>query len=206
LSTKPALSVTRALSLPDGRFVRAGVGDQLDPGDEGGRVGEVHAQEAVGVLQVRGEPADGQGRGVGADDGVRAGGGLDGGQHRTLDRRVLGDGLLDEVRLGDGLGQALGGPHVGLDQIRRPRVEEALVLEGAGLLPDPVELAPGGLGVGVGDGDLEAGDGQHLGDAAAHVAGADDGDVADAHPQQTSPTRRTGAGSPRSRTRGATLS
>ena len=142
----------------------------------------MHPEEPLGALQVRGQPPDRQGRGVARDHRIGTGDGLDRRQHRCLDRRRLEHGLLHEVGVRDGLGQGPGRPHVGLHEVGPPHLEEALLLEVAGLPTDPDQLAPGGVGVRVGDRHPEPGDGQDLGDPAAHVTGADDGDVSDAHP------------------------
>ena len=64
-------------------------------------------------------------------------------QHRALDLRLLQHGLLDQVRLGDRLRQAVGGPQVGPDQVGRPGVEEPLGLEVLGLAAEPLEVAAG---------------------------------------------------------------
>ena len=162
--------------LHDG-LVGARVRDQLDAGDERGGVGEVNAEEALGVGQVCREVADRQGGGVAADDRVRAGGCLDALQYRTLDLRLLQHGFLDQIRLGDRLRQAVGGAQVGPDQIGRPGIEEPLGLEVLGFATQPLEVATGQGGVGVDDDHVEAGHREDLGDAPTHVAGADDGDV-----------------------------
>ena len=54
-------------------------------------------------------------------------------QHRTLDLRLLQHRLLDQVGVGDRLGQAVGGAQVGPDQLGRAGVEEPLGLEVLGL-------------------------------------------------------------------------
>ena len=155
------------------------VRDQLDAGDERGGVGEVDAEEALGTGQVCRQVADREGGGVAADDRVRTSGCLDALQHRALDLRPLQHGFLDQIRLGDRLGQAVGCAQVGPDSIGRTGLEEPLGLEVLGFATQPVEVATGQGGIGVDDDHVEAGHRKDLGDAATHVAGADDRDVLD---------------------------
>ena len=149
------------------------------------------AEELGRPAEVGRQAADRQGRGVAPDDGPGPGDGLDVAEHRPLDLGHLEDGLLDEVGALDGVGQAARGPQVGLDQRRGARVEQALALELGRLGVQPVEVPQGGVGVRVADRDLEARDGEHLGDAASHVTRSDDGDVCDAHPGNVTMTSVT---------------
>ena len=77
------------LNCLDDVLVGSGVRNQLDPRDERRRVGEVHAEEALGVLQAGGKITNRQRRGIAADHSVRTGRLLDAVQHRLLDFRPL---------------------------------------------------------------------------------------------------------------------
>jgi hypothetical protein len=139
----------------------------------------VNAEEAFGAGQVGRQVADRDRGGVGADDRLWACGRLDVAQHLALDLRLLEDGFLDEVRIGDRIGQAVGCAQVGPDQLGRPGVEEPLRLEVLGFGIESIEVATSEGGVGVGDDHVETGHGKDLRDAAAHVARANDGDALD---------------------------
>jgi hypothetical protein len=153
------------------------VRDQLDPGNERGRVGEVHPEEALTMLEVGHQTADRNGRGVGADHRLAAGGLLDAAQHGPFDVRLLQYGLFDQVSIGHRLGQTVGGPQVLPDQFGRARIEKSLLLELLGLSTQSIEMAKGDVRGGVDDHHVQPGHCQDLGDTAAHVAGADYGDL-----------------------------
>jgi hypothetical protein len=99
------------------------------PGMNGSGVGEVHGEEALGVLHGADQLLDRDGRGVGADDRVGAGVLGDRAEHVALDVEALEDGLLDEVDVGDGLLDRLAGGDVLRDELGRARGEQPLLLE-----------------------------------------------------------------------------
>nr|WP_238590006.1 hypothetical protein [Pseudonocardia sp. AL041005-10] len=138
----------------------------------------MHAQEPLRPLDGLGDPPDEDGGGVGPDDGVRRGGGGDPAQHLVLDPDLLRHRLLDEVGAVDGGLERLRGVHAPGDRVGGVGGEQVLGGEGAGLRDEPVEVGAGGVGVDVGDADLGPGQGQDLGDPAAHVAAADHRDGA----------------------------
>src|SRR5690606_29233212 len=102
-------------------------------------------------------------------------------EHVALDVEALEDGLLDEVDVRHGLLEALAGGDVLRDEVRGAGREQALLLELARLALQALEGGVRVLDADVGDGHVEAGDGEDLGDAAAHVSGAADGDGRDGH-------------------------
>jgi hypothetical protein len=154
-------------------------GADLHPGDERRRVGEVHREEPARVLEGPGQHAHGDRRGVRGHDRVGAAGGLDATKHVALEVGILGHGLLDEVGVADRLLDRGGGVERLAQPVRAARGEEPVALEDPALLEQPVEVAPGGVGVGVGQLNVEAGQREGLGDPAAHVARPDDGDPLD---------------------------
>src|SRR5699024_2311225 len=99
----------------------------------------------------------------------------------ALDVDALEDGLLDEVDVGDGVLEGLAGGDVLRDEIRGAGRVQALLLEVARLLSQALERGVRVLDADVRDGPPEPGDREDLGDAAAHVARADDGHGGDGH-------------------------
>src|SRR6185312_14161020 len=169
------------LNEPDGLLLGALVRNQLDAGDERSGVREVHTQEALGVRDRGGERGDQDGGGVRADDRVRASGGTDARERRVLDLDLLGHGLFDEVRVGDGRLDGRGRRDVRSDALHRIRGKETVGDELGGLLEQSFVVLGGDLLGDVGDLDGEARQREYLGDAAAHVSGSDDGDCAIGH-------------------------
>jgi hypothetical protein len=66
-------------------------------------------------------------------------------------------------------------------ELRRARFEQALLLEIVRLPAQPIKVAACQGGIGIADGDVQAGLCELLSDAATHVSGADHGDVLDLH-------------------------
>ncbi len=178
------------------------MGDGLEVGGVGVRGGDdlEQAHVARGIEEVGAEPVaaevfvgdacddlvDGEAGGVGGGDGAGAAMDADTFEEGALDVEVFGDDLDDPVAVGDeaqvvvevadseeagGVGGVEGGGF-GL-------------LEGfEGGEDDLVALVPGGVGGGSGRDDVEQDDGEAGvgdvgGDARAHGAGAEDGDLAD---------------------------
>ena len=138
-------------------------------------------EEPLGVLHGALELLDRDGRGVGADDGVGAGVLGDLPEHLALDIDPLEHGFLDEVDVGDSFFDGLAGGDVLRDEIGGAGSVQALLLEVAGFLLEALEGLVGDLDVDIGDGHVEAGHGEDLGDATAHVASADDGHGGNGH-------------------------
>ena len=97
--------------------------------------------------------------------------------------RALGHGLLDEVGVGDGGLDRLGGGDARLDALDRVGREQLVGDERRGLVEQPLAVALRDLGRDVGDLHVVPREREHLCDAAAHVAGADDGDGLGGHDQ-----------------------
>jgi hypothetical protein len=135
----------------------------------------VHAEETLAALDRLLEPVDVERRRVGGDHGVLGRRGLDRGVDLELDAGVLGDRLEHEVGAVDRLGGAVGGLDR-LDALERLVFEQAGVDVAARSRDHGLAGLLGELGRGVGDADLQPGDGEGLGDAAAHAPGADDRD------------------------------
>jgi len=163
----------RGNGLGGGALVR----DDLHAGDERRRVGEVHTQETLRVGHGLGEFGDGDGGGVGADDGVRTGGGADAGQGLVLDRDDLGHCLLDEVGVGNGFLDVLRGPEVLLQDLGGPFGEQAVRHKLVRLGEQAFVVLLCHLGGHVSEGNAGPAKGEDLGNAAAHVAGSDDGEL-----------------------------
>ncbi len=153
------------------------VGDDLDTGNERRRVGEVDTQEALGMGHGFSEGSDGNGGRVGTDHGIGAGSGADPGQGLVLDFQYLGNALLDEVGVGYSFLDVLGCPQVLLEDLCGSCREESVGDELVRLQQQAVVVLLRDLGRHIGKGNARATERQHLGDAAAHVAGADDGDL-----------------------------
>jgi hypothetical protein len=101
------LSLTLAVSFP-----------VSGTSDEGRRVGEVHAEKALGVRQSSSKITNRQRRGVAADHCVRAGRLLNAAQHWPLDVRPFEDRFFDKVCVRNSLGHAVGGSEVLPNQFR----------------------------------------------------------------------------------------
>ncbi len=137
---------------------------------------EVQADEVRGPVHARRELGDRQRRGVGAQQCVRVHVVRDLGEHLLLEARVLEDRLDDEVAPGQ----------VGRVGRRRDPGQHLLGLRSgqpAAIDRLGVELLAVGLPLGSGLGgdvlehDLHPGAGARVGDARAHHAGAEDGDL-----------------------------
>src|SRR5699024_260455 len=112
----------------------------------------------------------------------------DGREHVALDVEALEDGLLDEVDIGDGVLDGLAGGDVLRDELGGAGAVPALGLDVLRLRAETLEGGVRVLDADVGDGHVEARDGEDLGDAAAHVAGADDGHGGDGHGELLRPS------------------
>src|SRR5699024_1037027 len=100
-------------------------------------------------------------------------------EYRGLDLEVLEDRFDDEVGGGRGLVDRARGREVVPDRRGRAAREQAAVLESLRLLDEPMVSCGRDLGAPIGDQHGEARASEDLGDAAAHVSGADDGDGGD---------------------------
>ncbi len=135
----------------------------------------MHAEHPLGALRVGGQPGHGQRVGAGGQDGVRAHHGVQPGEDLPLELVVLGHHLDDEIGVRGGL-EIGEGTEPGQDVLPLPlRDPLALHRTGGGGF-EGGDGVPGRGFVGVDTDDLAAGPGQHLGDAGAHGAQADDGD------------------------------
>ena len=95
-----------------------------------------------------------------------------------LDLDDLGHGFFDEVGVCHGFLDVLGGPEVFLQDGGGACREQPLGHELVGFGQEPLVVLLRHLGGHVRECNPGAAEGQDLGDAAAHVAGADDGDLA----------------------------
>ena len=138
------------------------------------------AKETLRVGDRLGQLRNGDRGGVGADDGVRAGGRADAGQGLVLDRDDFRDGFLDEVGVRHCLLDVLRGPEVLLQDFRGAFGEQSVCHELVGFRQEAFVVLLRHLCGHVGEGDSRPAEGQHLGDAAAHVTGSDDGVLAGA--------------------------
>src|SRR5690606_8251380 len=159
-----------------GGVVGAERADQFDERHDGDGAEEVDADDALGVAGGAREAADGEGGGGRGEDGVRVlEDAVDPGEQGGLEVRALGDGLDDEVAVGERvevgghLDAGEGGVEVGVGE---PALPDALA-EGAA---DAVVGGRYGAGAGDDDADVEAGPCGDVGDAGAHAAAADDAD------------------------------
>ena len=75
--------------------------DDLDQPHQGNRIEEMHAADALGILAGGGDRRDRDGGGVGGEDGVGAGNGLELAEQGLLGVEALDDGLDDQVGLAD---------------------------------------------------------------------------------------------------------
>jgi hypothetical protein len=148
--------------------------DHLDELQHRHRIEEMHADDAVRSLRRRGERRDRDRGGVGGED-------------RSVGQRLVGateDLLLDGGVLDHGLDQQVGAEDLvrGLDAAQHlRRVGAALLVQLRQRALDRREAALDGTGRCVVERDAAAGGRDDLGDAAAHLAGADDEDVLEVH-------------------------
>ena len=167
--------------LGDGAFAGLRAGDDFHQRHERGGIHKMHADEVLRLREVRGEFGDGNGGGVRGEDGALAhiGAGVleDGG----FDVRVFGDGFNGEVGAGEPLsdfglgGDALeGGVGFGFGDF-------AFVGETAEVLREGVNGAGELFGVGVVEFGAQPGHCANLRDSAAHLSGAENGNVFDRH-------------------------
>jgi hypothetical protein len=137
-----------------------------------------------------GKNLDREGGGIGADDRVRPCARTDPAQHIVLYRWNLGNGLLDEVDAKNRVLDRVCNPEISLNRVGRTGLKKALRLELSGLPDQPLERLRGRVCRYVGERDGHAGGGKGLRDAAAHVAGADDGDGLDGPDHSSRPRLR----------------
>ena len=158
-----------------------GAGNNFHQRHDGDGVHEVHADEVFGMGESGGEFGDGDGRGVGGEDGLRTNAGADFAQHGALDGDVFGDGFHGEF----GVFQPL--PDLGADDDAR---DGGLGVLGGELsfFGEAVDAAGDGflgarelVGIFVVQVGAESGNGARLGDAAAHLSGAQNGDALRCH-------------------------
>lgn len=158
--------------------------DDLDQLHLGDGVEEMETTETIRPLGGLGNLADGEGRGVGAEEGVLGSDLVEHGEQLLLGLQVLDDGLDDQISiLGGGLrvgtGLDLGHGLVDEGLLLGSILRELLLgdtLEGGG---DDVLTLLESLGVEVNHGDVEGVLGGDLDNTGAHETGAKDGDVLD---------------------------
>ncbi len=152
-------------------------GDHLDEFHGGRGVEEVQPQDALGAGRVGREPGHRERVGAGGQDGVRPDQGVEGGEDLVLERVLLRYDLDDEVGVG-GATQIGAGAEAG-EEVTACGFGETLALDGTGGGGFEGRHGPRGRRVAdVDPDDLTAGPGEDFGDAAAHGAEADDGDLA----------------------------
>ena len=137
---------------------------------------EVDADEVLGPHAGLGQAGDRQGRGVGAEHGTGGQLGLGAFGDIGLDLAVLEHRLDDQVRALDQVVVGGGGDRAeqGVELLLGDLAARQALLQQVG----DVGLALVGVFLGTVDQDgLDAGQGLHIGDARAHHAGADDGDL-----------------------------
>ena len=136
------------------------------------------ADEALGTLGHRGEPGDRDRRGVGGDDRLRLQVGPQAREDAPLDLLALGGRLDDEIAVGElvraGAGRdprerrgALGLVHLALGDLAREQAVDGREPGAQALLGDVAEH------------DVHPRLGADLGDAVAHLPGADDANLVD---------------------------
>ena len=161
-----------------GLLVGGDAADQLDQLHPRHRVHEVHAAELAGPVGLRRQPGDGDRRRVGGDERLRR-------EHRA---QLPQDLLLHRLVLDRALDHQIAVLEAVIAETRAdPRQRRLLVAPGdlppldltIHVLRDgrPRRLQP--ILVHVGDVDVEPGEHANVGDATAHLAGADDADLPD---------------------------
>ena len=172
----------------------SGVGNDFQQPHVARRIEEVRAEPAAAevVGEAFGDLGDGQSAGVGGDDGAGLADGVDLAQQLALEVEVFDDGFDDPVDFGELL-------EVVFEVADGDQAIERRLHEGGGLGLDRGFLAGGGEAVargavGVRRNDVEqvrgnTGVGQVRGDAGAHGARAQDGDLIDPflHGRSTAP-------------------
>ena len=156
----------------------ARVVDDLDELHHRRRVEEVHADDVLRALGLRGEVGDAQRGGRRREDGARLADAVEVGEELVLDADLLRDGLDDDVDVAERL--ALGGPGESAEDRVGVALLEAALVDLAGevlgdLGGDGVDLVLAARDVG----DGEAVGGEDLDHAGRHGAGADDTDGLD---------------------------
>jgi hypothetical protein len=162
------------------RLTRLHAANHFDERQERHRIEEVHADEALGLVERRGERGDRNRRRIGRDDGVRAHHGFDLPQDADLELGVFRGRFDHDVGGGEALvvGGRLDARERRIARRRRELVLRDEAFEAAGERGDALRER----GVGHVDQDrLQARDGCDLRDAVAHGPGADDADGVDFH-------------------------
>ncbi len=123
--------------------------------------------------------ADAKARRGAGDDGVGRAVLLQLAKHLALNVKVLKDGFNDKVGLGSRIGQ------IGGQSDTRSHSRSPIFINRAGLKTslevglDTLDCFSQNLRIAVGQGNLQASQGEHLSYAVSHRAGTDDGDIAD---------------------------
>ena len=163
-----------------GRLVGGDAADELDELHHRHRVHEVEAHEPLRPVGAGGEPRDRDRRGVGGQDGVGAEVRHQRLEDLVLQRLLLGRRLDDEVAPPERREVALevdaaeGGVAVGLGDLAAVNLAVQVAADDPGR---GVERLVGDV---VQD-HVEAGEREDVGDAVAHLSGADDADALDFH-------------------------
>ena len=155
--------------------------DQFDQAHHRNGVHEVEPQEFLGTVGLRRQPSDRDRRGIRCQDGL----GLQGGdkllEDRVLHGLALGRGLNHQVALAQ-IGQRAGGcdaGHGGIALLLGNLLARDLPVQ---VLADLVGSAVQRLGVDIGQNHVVPGQGADMGDAVAHLTGADHAHAFDIHP------------------------
>ncbi|MNV43981.1 hypothetical protein D3C71_1357190 [compost metagenome] len=156
--------------LGDGVFGGVVVADDFDQGDDVGGGEEVGADEAVAAQDGAGDGVDGQAGGVGGKQGVRGAQGVQLGEEAALEVQVFRDGFDDEVAGGGGFKAGFQADALDGFLDVAGGVDVQLAVDG---LQGPLE----GAFHRVDQDDVESFRGEQRGDAAAHGACADDGEI-----------------------------
>ena len=152
--------------------------DDLDELQDGRRVEEVHADDALRVLGRRGDLGEREAGGVGGEHGVLTDDVVELAEDVALDLQALRDGLDHEVGVLE-VGQLVGPGDPAQDGSLLVLAEPALLDRSTGRgLEEPL-AALGELGCAVDADDSEARLGEHLHDAGTHGAESDHADSAD---------------------------
>src|SRR5581483_2415016 len=173
-----AEALHEALGRRESLVLGGDAADQLDQLHHRHRVHEVDADEALRPVRGGGETRDGDGGGVGGEDGALLELGTQLVEDLALDGLVLDGGLDHEVGLGHGIEIGCGanalerGLHLGVGDDAARDLARHVALDHAARLVDRLLLD-------VVEGYVVAGQRHDMGDAVAHLAGADDSDRLD---------------------------
>src|SRR5208337_5642052 len=155
--------------------------DQLHQLHHRRRVHEVHADDLAGSLGLGGYPADGDGRGVAGQDGRERADGIQLPEDLELQRLVFRGRLDHHLRPGH-IPEIDGGPDAAENRVQVPGAHLALLHTPGQVLADGLQAPLDQFLGDIADDHRQTAHGRHLGDAAAHLAGADNANGFYLHP------------------------